>query len=95
MKNLKINLFSSLIACALLAGILIFSSCSSSDEGDPCSAVECLNGGEKIAGTDECLCDCPAGYSGLNCEIEEKKCPSTVECPIGKTPNPAHGCACE
>jgi hypothetical protein len=31
---------------------------------DPCANVACLNGGICISGT----CDCPSGYSGLNCQ---------------------------
>jgi hypothetical protein len=94
MKNLKTNLFSSLLTATILLGMLTFSACTSDDEDDPCSAIECLNGGEKISGTDGCLCDCPAGYTGLNCENKVMECPG-MECPSGKSPNPDNSCACE
>lgn len=38
---------------------IFFSSC------DPCDEVQCYNGGF----CDEGVCNCPAGYSGANCEI--------------------------
>lgn len=97
MKNLKNKLFNSMIAFALMGAMLTLTNCNKSDDKDedPCSVLVCQNGGEKIAGSDGCLCNCPAGYTGLHCETEVKECPVTVECPIGKTPNPDNGCACE
>lgn len=95
MKTLKTNLVAAIVAFGLCVSMLTFSTCSSDDDADPCEAFECLNGGEKIAGTDGCQCDCPPNYSGENCEIPFPKCPVTVECPIGQSPNPDNDCACE
>ncbi len=97
MKSVKNNLVTSIAAFGLCFGMLAFPSCKSGDSADPdtCEQLQCLNGGEKIVGVDGCHCDCPAGYSGENCEVKDAQCPVTVECPIGKTPNPDNGCACE
>lgn len=77
----------------LCMGILVFPGCNSEENDlNPCQK-ECLNGGEKISGIDACYCDCPEGFTGENCETTE--CPATVECPMGKTPNPAKDCVCE
>ena len=69
MKTIKTNLIYVTMAISLLA----FSHCNSDDEADPCEAFECLNGGEKIAGTDGCQCECPIGKSpnpDNNCACE-------------------------
>ena len=52
------NLLYALLPMLFLA--LTFNAC----QKDPCSNVACLNGGTCISGT----CDCPSGYSGLNCQ---------------------------
>lgn len=93
MKTIKTNFLATTLAFCLCLGMLTLSNCSSDDDAEVCSGFECHNGGEKIAGVDGCQCDCPPGYTGVNCE--KAACPPTAECPIGKSPNPNNGCACE
>lgn len=94
MKN-RNRLYTLILTFSLCASIGTLFSCGSDDDADVCSNFECVNGGEKIAGVDGCRCDCPIGYTGLNCQTKSPECPVTVECPIGKTPNPDNGCKCE
>lgn len=56
MRQLTILLFFS-------AFLTVFTSCEK-DDPDPCENVTCLNGGVCVNGS----CDCPDGYSGLQCE---------------------------
>ena len=50
-----------------LSLFLIFS-CSSDNESDnSCTPVACLNGGTP---TTDCGCDCPEGFSGLDCSVK-------------------------
>ncbi|MEL6670863.1 MAG: hypothetical protein AAFR61_01690 [Bacteroidota bacterium] len=70
----------------------LLSAFTSSCKGDqnPCPDISCLNGGEVV----ECSCQCPADYTGDNCEIYSPACPG-VECPTGQRPNPQKDCQCE
>lgn len=43
---------------------------------DPCSDVTCLNAGICVDGT----CECPVGFSGATCEIEDLCITNEVEC---------------
>src|SRR5690606_9067709 len=54
--------FKLLLASAFLF-LITFSSCKK--EVDPCENVTCINGGVCHEGT----CNCPTGYSGVNCQI--------------------------
>jgi hypothetical protein len=50
-------------------GLILFAfflGCSS-DSDTSCVPVTCLNGGTS---TEDCGCDCPAGYTGTNCAIQ-------------------------
>ena len=88
------NFLMLMLVVSALASSLTFSGCKES-EGDPCTEVTCMNGGEKYKVNDEeCYCQCPAGYEGDHCEIELANC-TGVECPAGKEPNPAKDCLCE
>jgi hypothetical protein len=82
-------------AFALCVALVTLSNCGSNDSVDPCSKLDCKNGGTKFTTNDTCGCECPAGFSGDNCEKKVTVCPITVECPIGKEPNPANDCKCE
>lgn len=45
-------------------------SCSSEDDSiDECTPIECLNDGIQ---TVDCRCDCPEGYSGIDCSAKLK-----------------------
>lgn len=66
MKNLK------LFAVALL-GAMTFGVTSCTDE---CKDVVCENNGTCVEG----VCDCPEGFSGTTCEIEDKCITQDVEC---------------
>lgn len=49
---------------ALILTFLIFLFNCSSNSNDDCTPVTCLNGGTQ---TEDCGCDCPEGYSGMDC----------------------------
>jgi hypothetical protein len=95
MKILQNNFVRVFAVFSLCTGIAMLPACKSDDDTGPCSQFECLNGGEKIAGIDNCSCDCPPGYSGDNCQTKDATCPANVECPFGQLPNPANNCKCE
>ncbi len=95
MKTFKTKLLSAFMIVSFGLTVLEYSGCSSNNENDPCGNLECLNGGEKIAGIDDCHCDCPAGYTGTNCETKVTTTCVDTACPTGTSPNPDHGCACE
>jgi hypothetical protein len=63
----------------LLGGALFFTPSCILD--DPCAEVECLNGGACMDGT----CNCPDGFSGDNCEIEDTCLTGAVTCQNGGT----------
>ena len=57
-----------LLASVMVAGgYLYFDDIKSMISPDPCEAVVCQNGGT----CNEGICDCPDGYSGENCEIQD------------------------
>ena len=60
MKKTRLILLTALLTLGAFATI-IYSSCKK----DPCSGVNCLNGGSCSGGT----CSCPSGYSGVNCQL--------------------------
>jgi hypothetical protein len=61
---------------SILSLLLILTvSCSSEGESDnACTPITCLNGGTQ---TVDCGCDCPEGYSGVNCST--RLTPSSVK----------------
>ncbi len=77
MKTFKTHVLSAVLTFSLCAGLLTFSACDKDDEEDDmknevCEQLECLNGGNAIKEVElgGCRCICPAGYSGVNCEIK-------------------------
>jgi hypothetical protein len=60
--------------------LTLFNSCKKDDPVDPCEQLECFNGGTCVNGT----CDCPAGFTGDNCEIQVDPC-ANVTCLNGGT----------
>ncbi len=66
--------------------LLTFNSCSD-DGNDPCSGINCLNGGALLA---SCECLCPEGYTGQFCE--EQSC--TVVCENNGTVTSDCTCDC-
>ena len=75
--NTKINFF------ILLLGLIAFTFTVQSCEEDPCETVMCQNGGSCVDGT----CDCPLGFSGTNCEVEDLCVTQPVDCQNGGTCN--------
>lgn len=53
-----------LLTLLMMSFVLIGLSCK---DDDPCDGIVCLNGGNCANG----LCNCPEGYSGSDCSIEE------------------------
>ncbi|UTW64499.1 hypothetical protein KFE98_10285 [bacterium SCSIO 12741] len=60
---------------AMTSIVLFFSSCNT----DPCLDKMCSNGGVCVEGT----CQCETGFSGENCEIEDKCLSQKVNCQNG------------
>ncbi|GAB5538994.1 MAG: hypothetical protein Salg2KO_10970 [Salibacteraceae bacterium] len=48
---------------------------------DDCRDVTCLNGGTCVEG----ICECPIGFSGATCELEDKCLSEDVDCQNGGT----------
>ena len=67
----------------LLSTILFFfllsTGCQEPEPIDPCENITCNNGGTCIEGT----CNCPDGFSGPQCEIEDLCITQNVECMNG------------
>ena len=63
-----------LLPPAIIALFLLFNSCSSSE--DECKPITCLNEGVQ---TIDCGCDCPEGYSGVDCRTIETPKEVTIE----------------
>ncbi len=59
------GLFLSVIASAVAASGLLYTSCRPSGNDSKCAAIACAHGGACQEGK----CVCPAGYEGDNCEI--------------------------
>ena len=74
MKNSK---FVALMGILVLGIMFFLNSCTE----DPCENVLCLNGGT----CDEGICDCPPGFSGDGCEIEDLCFTQNVTCLNGGT----------
>ncbi|MFK7772690.1 MAG: hypothetical protein AB8F94_11145 [Saprospiraceae bacterium] len=72
MKLLKPTLF----LLALLCIVLSTQSCK-----DACDDIDCQNGGICEEGS----CNCPDGFSGVNCEIEDLCVTQNVDCQNGGT----------
>ena len=75
-----------LLFCCLALGVVSSPSCSLLD---PCSDVNCLNGGTCVSGD----CDCPVGFTGADCGIEDRCITQNVSCLNGGTCNNG-ACAC-
>lgn len=58
----------STFAFSLLLLLGTITSCTKNKPQDPCLAKTCLNGGSCVMGE----CECPAGYSGDGCEINNR-----------------------
>lgn len=58
----------SIYATTLLLIIGTVTSCTNNKPEDPCLAKICKNGGSCVMGT----CDCPNGFSGDSCEINNR-----------------------
>ena len=75
--------------------ILLFLTCSivwmisSCKEKGPCEGVFCNNGGTCLTGT----CNCPNGFSGVHCEIEDLCIIQNVDCQNGGICNDGN-CEC-
>lgn len=67
---------STLFLLALLFTIVSTQSCT-----DECDGVNCQNGGACVDGT----CNCPNGFSGTNCEIEDLCITGNITCQNGGT----------
>lgn len=80
MKTIKILALS--VSMAFI-GAITFNSCS-----DPCKDVTCENGGTCNEGD----CECPEGFSGTNCEVDD--C-AALGCVNGTAVLGVGGCSCE
>lgn len=78
MKHLK-NTLNILFLLAL--SCFFFTSCELLEEADPCEDVTCQNGGT----CDDGNCDCPDGFSGDNCEMEDLCITQNPNCQNGGT----------
>jgi len=70
--------------------VIAFAGC----ELGPCDGVICLNGGQDVEQGDNCVCECPAGFEGANCENEITDPCANVECQNGGTCNTDGTCDC-
>ncbi|UTW64500.1 hypothetical protein KFE98_10290 [bacterium SCSIO 12741] len=66
-----------LFVASLFSLAIISQSCKK----DKCEEVSCSNGGVCVDGT----CECPSGFSGENCQTEDKCITSGVSCQNGGT----------
>ena len=88
MKIIRNSIF--YLLCVVVMGLV--AACGDDDEA-PCADFVCLNGGTLQVNGGDCACDCPAGFTGANCETMIQ-CVD-VSCPAGQTANPANDCNCE
>jgi len=69
--------FSFLLYFVFFAGIcFLLNSC---EEENPCAEINCLNGGTCVEG----ICNCPEGFSSINCEVEDLCTTRNIACENG------------
>jgi len=73
----RINLL--LLVFSLLTIVLISESCK---KDESCPTIDCNTG---TLNDETCACDCPIGFSGISCEIEDSCVTQNVECQNGGT----------
>lgn len=73
------------LSIVTIAFFLNACSSNSDDEDDACVPISCLNDG---VATYDCVCDCPDGYAGLDCGIQETPKSMTItKIVVTKFPN--------
>ena len=78
-KNLTMKITLKLLS--LLSFFALISVLPTACEKEPCESVFCQNGGI----CDDGICDCPVGFSGSICEIEDRCITQNVQCQNGGT----------
>lgn len=87
MKNWKVSLIT-ILSFFAISSMVLFSSC----EQDPCTELNCINGGNCTDG----YCNCPAGFEGTECDIPAAdrflgEYYGTVKCSTSQGGIPAYG----